>query len=168
MQAIAIGCMHHAPLMFIDSIMVSICPHVFVHICNKVWRVGRMYHNRVNIHPINSLHPYNVQEPGCKWGIFYAKWFGHWIIPCIRCPPISLAQNSICYWCDVEHVCTTLCTHIPPSLHQTRQLSTYKTFYYRWPHIINQWPSSDYFIKPLLYQIRFHQCVNPRSFKPWF
>ncbi len=163
-----IGCMHHAPLVLIDSIMVSICPHVFVHIHNRVWRAGKMYHIRVNIHPINSLHPYNVQEPSCKWGIFCAKWSRHWIIPCIRCPPISIAQISIWSCCDVEHVCTTLCTHILPSLHHNRQLSTYKTIYYSLPHITNQWLNLDYCSKPLFYQIRFHQCVIPRSFKHWF
>jgi hypothetical protein len=44
--------MHHASLMLLDPIMVSICSHVFVHISNRVSRVGKMYHIRVNIHPL--------------------------------------------------------------------------------------------------------------------
>jgi hypothetical protein len=47
-------------------------------------------------------------------------------------------------------------------------LSTYKTIYYSLPHITNQWLNLDYCSKPLFYQIRFHQCVIPRSFKHWF
>jgi hypothetical protein len=41
-------------------------------------------------------------------------------------------------------------------------LSTYKTCYYSLPHITNQWLSLDYFIKPLLYQIRFPN-VSPQG-----
>ncbi len=62
-----IGCMHHAPFMLINPIMVSICPHVFIRTCITIWRTRKKYHIRVNIHPISSLQLYNVQKPSCKW-----------------------------------------------------------------------------------------------------
>lgn len=61
------GCMHYAPFMFINSIMVSICPHDFVRICNKVWRVKKCITSRSTSTPLTVCTLTNIQKPSCKW-----------------------------------------------------------------------------------------------------
>ncbi len=134
-----IGCMYHVPLMLINPIMVSICPHVFVCTCNRVWKARKMCHIKVNTHPISSLHPYNVQKPSCKcWDIMCQVIWPLHNPSCstpTHCPSMKFHTISLqCRACFLPLFAPTLYLHY----------TILDNYHYRLPHITNPWSSLDH------------------------